>query len=70
MIVLPVERISERYVKYYGADASRYAALIIPEDQARIADEIHHHADAGAAATAITGRMPGKEASAATANVR
>lgn len=26
MIVLPVERISERYVRYYGADASRYAA--------------------------------------------
>jgi putative hemolysin len=26
MIVLPVDRISERYVKYYGADASRYAA--------------------------------------------
>lgn len=26
MIVLPVDRISERYVRYYGADASRYAA--------------------------------------------
>lgn len=26
LIVLPVERISGRYVKYYGADASRYAA--------------------------------------------
>ncbi|SCM77388.1 conserved hypothetical protein [uncultured Pleomorphomonas sp.] len=26
MIVLPVERISERYVRYYGADAGRYAA--------------------------------------------
>lgn len=25
MIVLPVERISERYVRYYGADASRHA---------------------------------------------
>ena len=26
MIVLPVDRISERYVRYYGAGASRYAA--------------------------------------------
>jgi len=26
MIVLPVDRISERYVRYYGADAGRYAA--------------------------------------------
>lgn len=26
LIVLPVDRISERYVRYYGADAGRYAA--------------------------------------------
>lgn len=26
MIMLPVERISERYVRYYGSDASRHAA--------------------------------------------
>lgn len=26
LIVLPVERISDRYVKYYGGDASRYTA--------------------------------------------
>lgn len=26
LVVLPVDRISERYVRYYGADASRYAA--------------------------------------------
>lgn len=26
MIVLPVDRISERYVRYYGSDAGRYAA--------------------------------------------
>ena len=25
LVLLPVDRISERYVKYYGADASRYA---------------------------------------------
>ena len=26
LVLLPVARISERYVRYYGADAGRYAA--------------------------------------------